>query len=874
MSTGVIRPFHHLRPRFLTGLLLSFTGFLLPGAQAQEVNVSDGLAAAPTTATSSLPRLGGSDGAIAIQGERGFYTENDVAHGVGRTTVTFDDMTISADVLSIDMITQQLDAEGNVVFTTKDDEVRASAGHYDFRRMEGVAYDAEGVTGTLHFRTEWDEEKNGPSFRRISEDEALFRGASYTTSGFPVPTWRIEAREIILVPGERVFMRGATLFVRDTPIFYLPVYSRSLQGSSPWSFEIGSAPDYGTYASVRYRFHHESKVPDYNDPAKYITRSTGRLGLRTDFFTGGAIGVGIDYKYKFDFEKHIGSLELYGVRENVREIEDESDGGQRYLYRHRHNSLFGKTMFQLSTSWMSDPEVEYDFFDPFLDEARGRRPERRARAALTYLEEDWVARISGEIKDRVTLSRYGDPTEIQDDDLNYATDPNLARTGDDSDGIDSDRYGRVTERFDGRVATRMLPFFGDSLFWDAEFNAFRALDAGFNELSDDDDALLTGVDYYNSLTHRMKLDRQGRFTWLNTVGIGAGFYRRNTDDLVSDSIRIPGGIGAVPVDGQRYIDRETIALGAGSRQLSYDDVRPYYLWADYVSRLNARFTENLSGYLKYTNRIGTSRSAGAFYEEAGRLEAFEDIYDFPVEKHWIEAFLNYSPLYPKIETYLAAGYNLQSRSDIFANEKQWYAGVGTDYESDSGEVRLGASSTLSSYQARDRGDPNEFDFEELSGRLYAEYLPRHGRYWASLTIDGSIPLSDDPVAEANRKQARFTENRSDVSIRPVIGRQFGPKYDVELMADYNTRISGLKEAGVLIVRDIYDADLSLFLGARSTTSDSEDDNDNTNEDRPESNLEPYFRFGLTFKVPEESQGLSAVSLKTMRDRRRAASFVE
>jgi hypothetical protein len=94
------------------------------------------------------------------------------------------------------------------------------------------------------------------------------------------------------------------------------------------------------------------------------------------------------------------------------------------------------------------------------------------------------------------------------------------------------------------------------------------------------------------------------------------------------------------------------------------------------------------------------------------------------------------------------------------------------------------------------------------------------------------------------------------------------------MADYNTRIENFKEAGVLIVRDIYDADLSLFLGVKGTTSETEDDDDDTNRDKPQDDLEPYFRFGLTFKVPEESQGLSAVSLQTMRDRRREASFVE
>lgn len=823
-----------------------------------------------------FPGIGaGSTETIQIQGERGFYTENDVAYGVGRTTVTHGKMTISADRMAIDLITQQIEAEGNVVFTTDRDEVRGSAARYDFRRMEGVAYDAEGVTGRIHFRTEWDEDTKGPSFRRISEDEALFRGASYTTSGFPVPTWRLQADEIILIPGERVFMRNAVLYVRDVPVFYFPVYTQALESSTPWSFEIGTLSRYGPYLSVRYTLRHESRIPDYEDPSRMRTRSQGRLGIRSDFFSGGALGVGVDYQYKFDFERHIGRLEIYGVRDTVRDIDDGREETDRFLYRHRHNSLFGQTMLQWNAEWMSDPEVEYDFFDPFLSgEKRGRRPERRVRAAISYLEEDWVARFTAEIKDRVTLARYSDFTDPLDDDLNYDTDPNLAKTGNDSDGLSSSRYGRVTDRYHGRIASRLLPFYGSESFYDVEFNIFRALDSGFHERSERDDEYFHGSDIYGSLTHRMKLDPQGRFTWLNTVGAGVGFYTRDSSTLLARRDRVPFVGNAMPVGGQRFRNRTTVFLGDSDRDADYKDVNPAFVWADYTSRLNARFTDNLSGYLKYTFRKGTSDGVGDFFERVGRQEAFEDIYNFPIEKHWIEAFLSYSPLYPRLETYLTAGYNLQSRGDIFANERLYYIGTGANYETDSREWRLSAMALFDARQARDRRDPNEYTSQELSGMIKAEYVPNHGRYWGSLTIDGSYPLSTDPVSEPNRKKARFTENRDDINITPLIGRKFGPKYDVELMAQYNTRIEDFKEAGVLVRRDLYDADLTLFTGFRSTSSRSRDSRDDTNESDKDTRREMVVRVGLSFKVPDESAGLSAVSLRTMRDRQREASFVE
>ncbi len=842
-----------------------FVRFLLTLVCALVVGASGHVSAQGTGV--AINPAGGEEN-VTLQGE--VFSVNNVAYSFSRPVITSGDISITADRIRLDYTTQQIEADGNVIYSSPDSEVRGERGRYDFRRKEGVAWGVEGVHQGVFFRAEWDEETQGPSFRRISEDEALFRGASWTTSGFPVPTWHMKAKEIILFPDDRVFMREAKLYVRGVPVLYFPIFTYGFREDNPWTIEAGVRSRYGVYLSIGYLFRHEARVPDWNNDEKYRTRSRGNLRLRSDLFSGGAVGIGTKYRYEFGFRRHIGDLELYGIRDSVREVRGDNDKN-RYVYRHRHNSVFGNTIWQLNADWMSDPDMYQDFLDPLSDVERGRIPERRFRAAVTYLQEDWLARFSTEFKDRITLDEYQDPAEPLADNLNYDPDPNFRKqSGDDIDGISEDRYGRVSEKFNGRVATRLLPFFRTPLHWQTRANAFSALDAGFNEFDDDDDARYTGGDLYGSLTHRTRLDGDGRFTWLNTVGAGIGHYDRSDDSLIDDDIPVSG---ATSVGGLTYLDDDEVLVSNGTRNLDYSDVDPTYLWVDYRSRLNARFTENVSGFVQYTLRDGTSRGVGGFWERSGRTEIFEDTYDFPQDEHWVEGQLHYSPLYPKIDLYLTGGYNLQQDFQLRPNEKLYYAGAGAEWENDSGEWVAASELLFQGRQARDRRDPGEYDFTELSGNASLRYVPLHGRYWGGLLLSGRAPFDDDPVRDPSRRRRRFDETSSDLSIRPTIGKQFGPKYAVEVSAEYSTRLQKISEAGITVQRDLYDADLFVFAGMKENTF-RDRDKDRSSDDRPDSKTEFDFRVGLRFKTPDETSRLSAVSIKTMRDREREASFVE
>lgn len=811
----------------------------------------------------TLPEITGDE--IQVIGE--VFSSDEIVFSDSRATIYYQDTALTADRITVDYVTQAATAEGDVVFTGPEEEIRATRIEYSFREKQGVAFGVEGVRDGFFFRTKWDESEKSASFRRISEDEALFRGATYTRSGFPVPTSYVKASEVIIIPGERVFMKGASVWWRGVPVFYMPVHSKSLTGGSPWSFEVGAKSRYGLFARLGYQFNSRSEVPDPQNSDEYITRSQGRLGVRADFFSGKAVGVGIDSEYMYDFEKHIGSLNLYGVRDFVRDVRNpDDDEAERFIYRHRHNTILGDTIWQVNADYMSDPDIYHDIEDSFNpDEERGRLPERRFRAAATYLQEDYIARFSAEIKDRITLPVYQDPAEPLNDNLLYDADPNFRRqTGQDTDGVTSRRYGRVSEKFEGRIATRLVPLGGSGFQGRFEANVFNNLDAGYNEISSQDDERVTGVDAYYAVSHRTKLDGDGRFTWLNTVGIGAGYYERRNDEVVPSNQF--AGPGPIALNGTGFANDETILASNGFAPVDFGDVNPFYLWIDYTSRLSGRLTQNLSGYVQYRVRQGTSDTLADAYAETGRLEAFEDIYDLPRDEHWIEALLSYSPIYPNLELTARGGYNLQSQQDRYANEQEYYAGVSADYENDTGEWLFNADVLYDSRQARDHRDPFSYDFAEIAGNAELSYVPIHGRYWGSLSVDGRYPLDDDPMASPATFRRRFDENDPDISIRPLIGREFGPKYDVEVFVEYNTRVETISESGILITRDLYDADLYVFAGTSTDTNQDRDTTRSTSSE-PETEQQLELRVGLKVKAPNEPSRLSGVSQVSLKEKR-------
>jgi lipopolysaccharide assembly outer membrane protein LptD (OstA) len=70
------------------------------------------------------------------------------------------------------------------------------------------------------------------------------------------PNFRLRARSLTIQPGDKVTLRGVTVLAGDTPVFYLPVVSQSLDQEMSYRFNIGSQSRWGAFMLNQYTVMH------------------------------------------------------------------------------------------------------------------------------------------------------------------------------------------------------------------------------------------------------------------------------------------------------------------------------------------------------------------------------------------------------------------------------------------------------------------------------------------------------------------------------------------------------------------------------------------------------------------------------------------
>jgi len=822
--------------------------------------------------------------------------ESNFIYGRARTRVWYRDVYLEADRLIYDVRLNEVQAYGDVILRQKGDEYRATSLWFSLDKGRGYAYGASGHHRDVYIHSN-PNEKDVPTFELLDQTEshqpreALFRKSSFTTCDFPLPHYRIQGKEILLYANDRFFMRDATFYVWEIPVFYLPVYTGSLVEVSPWSFQLGYNSRLGAYLRLGYEFHHgeyepaigkeEMTAEDMKKGKFWVPRSKGILYAHMDFFTKRGIGYGAKYNYSFNYDKHKGSVELYRINDRKFKVTDYSspyrieddDTYNRWIARIHHRSrLTEQLYFQLNIDEMSDPDIYYDLLDRFNTVDRKRVPERNMNAALTYRSDDYIGRLLFQLRYRIGRNRVTNFADPFDNDRDFDIDPYGRERIKYYEGFPHNRYGKVSEKLPQfTFSTNYLKLGALPLYTYTDINIFNNLDKGLNTVSEKDDAWVRGVDVYQALLYRWKLG--SRYTLTARLGVGAAFTDRENSETFAtfkpgtvfpyDMPEHMGGLTFLDDDtflvGRRHYDKHGNLLTtpeelAEWRHRSLDDVRDYYLYADAMLYFYARLTDYLHAWLRYDYRIGTKNSLGEFYESIGDTLARHDLYNFRLPEHWIRAGINYFLKYPNMSAYLSGGYNLQRGKDIYPNEEMYYVALGMNYTNN---VRTFTFDTVLRYTGRqeyDRTDPWSDTRDFVWGVLNAQYIPLSRLWWTRLTASGHKALN----AKTHRAyEYTFEEYDTDFSVRGTLGGKIGPKYVVETSVEYRNYMqgSGISEVRLIIKRDLHDFIASLQLGLeRDVEKEYYNKNNKANLD-VKFNIElktPYRRIAPRFGAPRIS----------------------
>jgi hypothetical protein len=804
------------------------------------------------------------------------YLDYDEAHSTAfadnRTRVSYvvggQKIQLEADKMRLDLAQKKIQAWGNVVLTRGDGVVHAKEITYDFAKQTGSGVGVTGRYADFRLTPYGDESLEGPAFERLNETESIFRKVEFTGCEFDVPHYMIRAREIVVLQDEKIMMKSATVYVRGVPVFYLPFYSKSLREGSPWFVRAGYNSRIGAYGRLGYAFRHELRKPSLDNDKKTETVSEGRLALFVDYLSERGPGEGFDYEYNFLNDRHRGKVNVYSLNDSNRKVEGEEDSMRDYVGILHRSELAEGLVWTANVDWLNDAEIFDDVLDVFNDDERQRVMERRARTALTLTREYYVARILFEVKDRVGRDRINNFSSPSDNDRDFDEEPDKEISDRHDEGISTDRWGQASVRAPQiTAATTWLKMWNLPFYYYTDLNIFNNLDKGLNTVSSDDDAMVRGVDWYQAMMGRWRIAK--RTTLMGRVGVGVGMAAREEDEFGYDFNATPENPLTLEDrdGGLTFVGPETFLIGKERYNLK-DDVSDGFAYGDTMLRLQHRFSDALTFNLTHRFRETTEDSLGEWYASMGDRFVRDDLYNFRLREHNIDAVLRYYVARPRLQLALRSYRNLLSASELYANEPVGANVVSGSWSSADERLSFSGSTGVYETQIYDPSDPLQYTDSALGWRAYTNYRPTSGLWWARFGAQyyEQLDQTNNDNGYDHDHYDRYTEDENETTIRTVLGGRVGPKWTSEVSSDWNSRISGFRKLRFGFSRDMHDALLVFSIGFKNDIYESD------NNDASTSQMD--FRLGIQPKAPTTASKAGMGGLKVINDTSRTPQVSE
>lgn len=273
-----------------------------------------------------------------IQAARLEYTNNTIMAS-GGVTGRFENVVVKADRVTGNPETGDLHIEGDIVFERGNVLWQGSELDYNYITQKGLF-----GPSALYFE---------PAFlsvdhvERVSTNEYLLRGATFTTCPKNSPHVHARAKEARLIDEKYIKARDVVFYVGKVPVFYVPYWRHKLR-EGIFTFRMGAGSEWGAYALTK------ATLP-----------VTENLDYITDINLYSKRGVGIGQGFSWDYPQAVGGFAAFYLKdEEPNERFDFPEiGEERYRFKLEHLQNFTDTHY-LNTKWnyLSDPAILDEFF--------------------------------------------------------------------------------------------------------------------------------------------------------------------------------------------------------------------------------------------------------------------------------------------------------------------------------------------------------------------------------------------------------------------------------------------------------------------------------------------------------------------------------
>ncbi|MBN1353510.1 MAG: LPS-assembly protein LptD [Candidatus Omnitrophica bacterium] len=283
-----------------------------------------------------------SDQPVVVKGDKVeyFHEENRVV-GSGNISITYGDIKLSCDKITVYTDTKEAICEGNVAISQPGALMKGDKINYNFSAKKGYALDSKIKVHPFYGGAQKVEQTTDKEFR--------LQNGYITTSDLEKPHYRIQAREVQIFLDRKIIAKHTFFYIGNTPVLYLPYYVQPLVQKRPdVTVVAGRSSDWGYYGLTAWRYY-------FNESSK------GEVHL--DYREKKGFAEGIDYNYKL---KGLGEgmARFYYAHEND-DLAFTKTGSKddRWRVQYRHNiDLPENTSCVIEINKLSDRDIIKDYF--------------------------------------------------------------------------------------------------------------------------------------------------------------------------------------------------------------------------------------------------------------------------------------------------------------------------------------------------------------------------------------------------------------------------------------------------------------------------------------------------------------------------------
>jgi LPS-assembly protein len=280
-------------------------------------------------------------------------SDGDLRHLRGHVHLETFDKKLEADEVDYNEDTKDVEARGNVHFENFVDGTKLNCDHgtYNVDTQNGIFYEVNGIapskivsrpglltsTNPFYFEGKWAEHK---------EDHYIVHDGFITDCKVPKPWWRLTAPRFDIVQYDRAIAYRAVFHIKNLPLFYAPVYYKSLKKvprqSGFMTPNIGRSSLYGIMLGLSYYWAISRSYDTF-----YRIQYLSSRGFAHTYDFRGKITPGTDV-----------SFNLYGVNDrgvNIGNGVIQKQGGLQFTF---------DVKTQLPDGW--DGKLEINYLSSFL----------------------------------------------------------------------------------------------------------------------------------------------------------------------------------------------------------------------------------------------------------------------------------------------------------------------------------------------------------------------------------------------------------------------------------------------------------------------------------------------------------------------------